>query len=315
MAWRNILSRMNSYQKTAVITVCVTFLLIFIGGLVRATGAGLGCPDWPTCFGLWIPPLSAADLPAAYDAEQFNVIKTWTEYVNRLVGVVVGLLILITFLLSFRYIRNVPSVFFGSAAALVLVLFQGWLGGQVVLGELQGWMITIHMITAIVILNVLIWTIFRSFRERIRFTLGSGIRRKMVVALLLIIVVTVIQVIFGTQVREALEAVKAAYPALDRSEWIDRVGQIDQIHRSFSWLVVVFVIYFHYLVRKSDGGPYLSTMAGLLTTAVLLQIAVGAGLVYLGMPPAFQVFHLWIGAFTVSVPFLALLFVSESHPI
>jgi len=120
---------LNRYQKVALTTVGATIFLIFVGGLVRASGAGLGCPDWPKCFGMWIPPTAASDLPSQFDVSQFNVFKTWTEYVNRLIGVVIGLLITATFVLSFRYRKTEPAVLYSSALAFVLVLVQGWLGG------------------------------------------------------------------------------------------------------------------------------------------------------------------------------------------
>ncbi len=314
MTLRSLFSNLNVFQKTALITIAVTFLLIFIGGLVRVTGAGLGCPDWPKCFGLWIPPTTAADLPEAYDPAQFNVFKTWMEYVNRLVGVLVGFLIVLTLVFSTRYIRRSPSVCIGALAAFALVLFQGWLGGQVVRSGLQSGMITIHMVIAVLILNVLIWTWFQSLRDRIRLTIGSNGRRYLITALVLLIIVTITQVVFGSQVREALEAVKAAYPALDRSLWMDRVGSIDMIHRSFSWLVLGLVLIFNYLAVRYAGGTMLPLLAVLNTAATLIQILLGAGLVYLGIPPAFQVFHLWIAAFMTSVPFFALLLTAASRP-
>ncbi len=314
MTWRSLFSNLNFFQKTALVTVAVTFLLIFIGGLVRVTGAGLGCPDWPRCFGLWIPPMTAADLPDGYDPEQFNVFKTWMEYVNRLVGVLVGFLILLTFAFSTRYVRRMPSVFFGATAALLLVLFQGWLGGQVVRSGLQSGMITIHMIVAVLILNVLVWTWFRSVRDRIRFTIGTAVRRKIIAVLVILIAVTIVQVVFGSQVREALEAVKAACPALERGKWMDHVGRIDMIHRSFSWLVLGLVLLFQFFAMKHANGTYLPLLAVLASAATLLQILLGAGLVYLGLPPAFQVFHLWIAAFMTAVPFFALLITMASRP-
>ena len=152
----------NTYQKVALTTVGATIFLIFVGGLVRASGAGLGCPDWPKCFGMWIPPLSAAELPAAYDASAFNVYKTWTEYINRLIGVVIGLLIMATFALSFRYRKVKPSITISSGTAFILVLVQGWLGGQVVATGLDEWLITLHMILAMIIMLTLIYAVFKA---------------------------------------------------------------------------------------------------------------------------------------------------------
>jgi heme a synthase len=314
MALRSLFKGLNRFQKTALVTIGVTFLLIFIGGLVRATGAGLGCPDWPRCFGLWIPPTSVAGLPDAYDPEQFNVFKTWMEYVNRLVGVLVGFLILLTFVFSVRHMRRTPSVFAGATAALLLVLFQGWLGGQVVQSGLQSGMITIHMVVAVLILNVLVWTWFRSVKERVRYSLGSRARRNLIVTLFVLLTVIIVQVVFGSQVREALEMVKAVYPGMDRNLRMEQVGSIDMIHRTFSWLVLAFVLLFQYLAIRHGGETPLPFLAGLTTAAALLQMLLGAALVYLGIPPAAQVFHLWIAAIMTAVPFLALLVVLRSRP-
>ncbi|HEX4914405.1 MAG TPA: COX15/CtaA family protein, partial [Vicinamibacterales bacterium] len=88
--------RLTSFQRLALWTTAATYFLILVGGLVRASGAGLGCPDWPRCFGSWIPPASAAALPPQFDISQFNPTLMWTEYLNRLLGVIVGLLILAT---------------------------------------------------------------------------------------------------------------------------------------------------------------------------------------------------------------------------
>ncbi|MEX0680226.1 MAG: COX15/CtaA family protein [Balneolales bacterium] len=304
--------KLNTFQKTAVITLCATFGLIFVGGLVRVAGAGLGCPDWPRCFGFWLPPFSAADLPDGYDPSSFNVFKTWMEYVNRLVGVIVGFFIMITFILSFRFFRTNTLVFFGAGAAFVLVLFQGWLGGQVVRSGLESWMITIHMVVAVVIINVLIWTVFRSMHDRLRLSMDSDLQRKLLMLLPLLIAVVVIQVIFGSQVREGIEEVRSLYPLLERGEWIANVGTIDLVHRSFSWLVLGLVASFQFLVLSKNGGFCLSLTAMITTIATLLQLILGAGLVYLDFPPAFQVFHLLNATIMTSAPFFALLIVLHS---
>ena len=86
--------RLTSFQRLALWTTAITYLLILVGGLVRASGAGLGCPDWPRCFGSWIPPAAAANLPPEFDPSQFNPTLMWTEYLNRLLGVTVGFSIL-----------------------------------------------------------------------------------------------------------------------------------------------------------------------------------------------------------------------------
>ena len=78
----------------------LVYIVILAGGTVRATGAGMGCPDWPLCFGKFIPPTSEAELPENWknflhgsqaESPSFNPVHTWTEYLNRLAGALLGL--------------------------------------------------------------------------------------------------------------------------------------------------------------------------------------------------------------------------------
>jgi hypothetical protein len=119
--------RLSSFQRLALATTVTTYFLILVGGLVRASGAGLGCPDWPKCFGRWIPPSSAADLPPQFDPSLFNPTLMWTEYLNRLLGVTVGFLILATVVSAWRHHRHEPRILWTTLAALLLTGFQGWL--------------------------------------------------------------------------------------------------------------------------------------------------------------------------------------------
>jgi len=149
--------RLTSFQRLALATTAITYVLILVGGLVRASGAGLGCPDWPRCFGGWVPPMSAADLPPQFDPSQFNPALMWTEYLNRLLGVTVGFFILATVISAWRHHRREPRILWTSIAAVLLTGFQGWLGGRVVAAELAAWIVTVHMIVALVIVQMLLY--------------------------------------------------------------------------------------------------------------------------------------------------------------
>ncbi len=307
MTWTTLYRDANSFQRTVLWTLGVTFFLIFVGGLVRAAGAGLGCPDWPRCFGYWIPPTSADALPPPYDPAEFNAVKTWLEYINRLVGVTVGFLILTTFIRSIPFRKSDRTVFFGALAALVLVLYQGWLGGQVVRSGLEGWMITVHMIVAVLILNVLLFTAYRAMREKLSVQLEPLIRHRCTWVLGLLIAATILQVALGAQVREALAMVKDTYPDLLRGDWIDQVGTVDIVHRSFSWIVLGGAIVFYRSVRSLPDSHGLRDLAKTHNSLVVMQILLGVALVYGGLSPALQIFHLVAAAAMTSVQFLALL--------
>jgi cytochrome c oxidase assembly protein subunit 15 len=307
--------KLNAYQKTAIITVAATIFLILIGSLVRAAGAGLGCPDWPKCFGMWIPPTSLADLPSQFDESQFNVFNTWMEYVNRLVGVVIGLLITATFVLSFRYRKAKPGVFWSSAAAFVLVLFQGWLGGVVVKSGLQAGMITIHMVVAMIIMITLLYGAFQATSDLLKIRIGEEFRKKILTAGVILLSISMIQLVLGTQVREAIDVIKNANMVAPRAQWIDMVGTIFPIHRSFSWIVLGAAAWIFYLIQKYEADGLIRQLGLINVGLVIFQLFVGLGLLYLDMPKALQVLHLVGMAFMICAQFLLIMVARKDHKI
>ena len=154
---------MQSYRRMALWTTAATYFLIFVGGLVRVAGAGMGCPDWPKCFGRWIPPLSLEQLPPEIDPSTFNITLAWIEYGNRLAGVTVGFLIVATAILALIHFRRTPGVLYPSLAAGILVAIQGWQGSQVVASDLQPFIVTIHMVLALLIVSLLLYATLRSY--------------------------------------------------------------------------------------------------------------------------------------------------------
>ena len=305
--------KLNRYQKVALTTVGATIFLIFVGGLVRASGAGLGCPDWPKCFGMWIPPTSPAELPSQFDLSQFNVFKTWTEYINRLIGVVIGLLITATFVLSFRYRKTEPAVLYSSGAAFVLVLVQGWLGGQVVMTGLSEWLITLHMLLAMIIMMTLIYAVFKASAKDLTVQLSPNTNRLLFVVMAILMVSTFVQLIMGTQVREVIDVLKNLSDPPPRETWIGRVGLIDEVHRSFSWVVFIAGGVLFYLTRWWTQSEIITNIGTAVFGLILLQILTGVGLYYLGLPPVYQVVHLTGIAFLIGFEFLLLLLLMNSH--
>ena len=161
------------FQKVAWTTIVAVYILILVGASVRASGSGMGCPDWPTCFGQWIPPTSESALPSDYQetyadlgyAEtRFNVVKTWTEYLNRLLGVSIGVLICFTAVCAFAIRGHNPKIFYAAGLAFLLVGFQGWLGSKVVSSNLMPGLITVHMLVALTIVGTLIYALAQSRR-------------------------------------------------------------------------------------------------------------------------------------------------------
>ncbi|HKK47042.1 MAG TPA: COX15/CtaA family protein [Balneolaceae bacterium] len=305
--------KLNTYQKVALTTVGATIFLIFVGALVRASGSGLGCPDWPKCFGNWVPPTSASQLPAGYDISQFNVFKTWTEYINRLIGVSIGLLITATCVLSFRYRKTKPRVLYSSVAAFLLVIIQGWLGGRVVETGLNVWLITLHMLLAMLIMVTLIYAVFKASEEQITITLTEETSRWLLGAVILLIVFTFAQLILGTQVREAIDTIKDMVNSPPRETWISHIDLIGEIHRSFAWTVLLSGgVVFYFSGWRSRSKP-VRKVGITIFCLIVLQIITGVGIYYLGVPPTYQVIHLTGVAFLIAFEFLLFLMVMHSQ--
>lgn len=312
--------KLNFYQKTAISTVGATLFLIMVGGIVRASGAGLGCPDWPKCYGLWIPPMQVSDVPAGFDLASFNALKTWTEYINRLIGVLVGFFITANFLSSIRYRKTKPSVTISSFTALVLVLFQAWLGGQVVRSGLSTGIITLHMLLAMIIVGVLLFASFKSKEEFVLIRLHASQKRQFINYGIALGILVVVQMILGTQVREGVDTIKDVLLAPNRSLWIEELGLVYKVHRSFSWVLLLTTIafsyrFFTYYSALSSNERKENRLFIVLSVAIPIgivsQILVGVGLQWLHMPGLLQVLHLIGVALLLSVLFIYMLILTQ----
>ncbi|MBM3140944.1 MAG: hypothetical protein FJZ92_12245, partial [Chloroflexi bacterium] len=131
---------MSRYQALALVTVVATLLLITLGSVVRTTGSGLGCPDWPLCHGRLLPPL-----------ERTAII----EYSHRTVAALVGALVVATVVTTLRVRRTERAVRALAVAALPLLALQAWLGKETVERELPPLVVTFHLSTALVLFAVL----------------------------------------------------------------------------------------------------------------------------------------------------------------
>ena len=329
------------FRRFSAVTIIAVYLLIAVGGIVRSTGSGMGCPDWPKCFGSWVPPTEVSQLPEDYKAqyvqqrveknekfgryltslgfaeladqimndpsvleeEDFNAVKTWTEYINRLIGAVIGLLVFGTFVLSLRYLKEDKLITVLSFLAVVLVGFQGWIGSIVVSTNLLQWMITLHMLLALLIVCLLIYVYYRSKRHLDGTEVVLSSKLKMLIILCLIM--SVIQVILGTQVREAIDEIAALFA---RAQWIENLGTGFKIHRTYSLLIMAVHIWMiRVLIKESKNQRTLVLPTKLLLATIGVEIISGALMAYFGVPAFIQPIHLLLGTGIVGLQYYVLL--------
>jgi cytochrome c oxidase assembly protein subunit 15 len=280
--------KLTSFQRLAISTTATTYFLILVGALVRVSGAGLGCPDWPRCFGSWIPPASAAALPPQFDPSQFNPTLMWTEYVNRLLGVTVGFLILATAISAWRHHRHQPRIMWTTIAAFVLVGYEGWLGGRVVAHQLAPWIVTAHLIVAIVIVQLLLYATFQAMTS----VTARATDARLAPVIAALIALTLLQAGVGTQVRGTID--DALDAGVARNAALSAVGRIDFLHRDLAFVTLIAATLLT-LWLLSKRSPLVSWSMAVLVLA-MAQIALGVYMAYGSLLPAVQVGHLTVAS-------------------
>ncbi len=314
----------RGFYKLSLSTLIAVYFLILVGGIVRSTGSGMGCPDWPRCFGNWVPPTSVKQLPENYKdtysalrdkknqkfarylriigldetadkilsdksilkEADFNPVKTWIEYLNRLVGVAIGLFIIALFLRSLKFRKTRLQWFWISLATLIGVIFQGWFGSIVVSTNLTTWTITIHMFLALLIVGLLIYLEATSRLENLSFRFESTAISWLLIGSMILLLT---QVFFGTQVREGIDWVAAQM--LPRSEWVSNLGLAFIVHRSFSWAVLIIHAFLIIkLLKTTVSKPLIHT----LILLILCSLATGIVMAYFSVPAILQPVHLLV---------------------
>jgi cytochrome c oxidase assembly protein subunit 15 len=321
-------SAAKAFKRHCLVTLAAVYFLILVGGIVRTTGSGMGCPDWPKCFGSWVPPTSVDQLPSTYKEDystfrkkknvkfskilrlvgmneaadrlltdesvlqetEFNSTKTWIEYINRLIGVVIGFLIILLVYKSFINRLNYPQEFWFSMMVLVVVLIQGWFGSIVVSTNLTSWTITVHMLLAFVLIAQLI-----SIYSRIEAS-KMEVEALTVLLLVLSIFAVLVQVYLGTRVRELVDELVARL--VPRNSWMEQIGFGFIVHRSFSWLVLAVHVVLFYRLSKTRVSKSLLLSLILL---ILASILTGVGMAYGGVHPLLQPIHLLLATLVFGV--------------
>ena len=140
---------LDGFQRLAVATPVTSLVLIALGGLVRGTDNGLACPDWPKCYGEWLP--GRADLP-----EGLTLVNVWIEHSHRGAAAILGGMVVVLVVWALLRYRR-PSILVPAVGILAAVGIQAWLGRQVVLGLLAADTVTAHLALGMAILAFLIY--------------------------------------------------------------------------------------------------------------------------------------------------------------
>ena len=328
----------NQFNLLVKISLVLIYLVIIAGAIVRMTGSGMGCPDWPKCFGYLIPPTEKSELIFTsfhdynkgemiilnseklysatndfksneaidlnnwslfekHDYVVYDPLHTWVEYINRLIGALAGIPILLFTLISVYYWRDYKHRTLISILTVLGMGFQAWLGKTVVDSNLAPYKITIHMLMALVIVGLILSLIIHTKKSK-------SVNNKLFKNLIIFsITLTLIQVVLGTQVREFVDE-KVKLIGYDKANWLTDVPIKFYIHRSFSIIVLIVNFYLLYLNKKLrlefNKVNYIILLIG-------VEILTGILMYYFDFPVLSQPIHLVIATIIFGLQFYILL--------
>ena len=335
----------NKFHNLTKLALLLVYFVIIAGAFVRMTGSGMGCPDWPKCFGFYVPPTEVSQIlfkanndyskgqMILYNEEEllvaksdfksddfinlnnwevyvkhdyaiFNPVHTWIEYINRLIGAISGIPILIFTIISIIYFKKFRHLTLLSIITLVAMGFQAWLGKTVVDSNLEVFKITIHMLMALFIVALLIYLVYSGSK--------SFINRNNTFKYLLLfgLFLTLIQIVLGTQVRQVVDEQSKLF-AYDKSLWLNDIPLVYEYHRTFSILVISVNVALFYIDKKLQlGNNYINYVILLL----VFEIITGASMFYFDFPFGTQTAHLVFASIIFGLQFYILLqnFLSEN---
>ena len=335
------------FIKISKISLILVLLVILAGSLVRMTGSGMGCPDWPKCFGYLIPPTNISEIEwspnksykkgiilrnngklivsksdftssnqinfsnwknyTKHNYSDFDATKTWIEFINRLLGAIAGLATLIMFVFSFSYWNKKNILILNSLLIIIGMGFQAWLGKLVVDSNLAPYKITVHMLMALVIISLIIYSIFKTQKNLKDEIIRDSFVKNLVSFTVLI---SLIQIVIGTQVREFIDLQYEIYGPNNKDKWLNAPNFYFYFHRTFSILILLLNFGLYYLIKLRN---YSSIIIRKISFIIFLEIVVGIVMYYIDFPFLSQPIHLLLATILFSYQYYWMLHFKRSY--
>lgn len=326
----------NRFPQIVNIAIISLYLIFLAGAIVRMTGSGMGCPDWPKCFGYYIPPTSEDEITwkpntefkkgfiiikdetlfvaendvktgaefnsknwseyTKHDYAVFNKYHTWTEYINRLVSVLAGFVFLFLIYGANKFWKENKAIPLLSFGAFFLMLFEAWLGKTVVDTNLTPTIITIHMVVGLIIIGLLLRLKF-IISERNTFYKYDSLFNKL---LIISVIFSLIQIAMGTQVRQFIDEQVKLFGFENKNYSLMNPSFKFYFHRSFTIAIVLVNFGMFYLNQVKNLGYQLVNWIVFL---IFLETITGILMYYAEIPMGTQAIHLLAGAILFGLQF------------
>lgn len=326
----------NRFPTIVKVTLASLYLIFLAGSIVRMTGSGMGCPDWPKCFGYYIPPTSEEQITwqpnttykegiiiikdeVLYVAEKkvstslifnetnwkeytkheyatFNKYHTWVEYINRLITVLSGFIFLFLLAGSLKFRKENKWIPIISFIAFFFMLVEAFLGKMVVDSNLKPTMITIHMVIGLLIIGLILRLLFIIRKEKVVFKYHSLFNK----LLILSIIFSLIQIAMGTQVRQFIDEQVKLFGFENKEYSLMNPSFKFYFHRSFTIAIILVNFGLFYLNQIHKLGYRLVKW---ILVLLFLETITGILMYYAEFPLGTQAIHLLSGALLFGVQF------------
>ena len=306
---------MTGYKKLIFAALILTFLVVPLGAYVRLSNAGLGCPDWPGCYGQITPHHAAEAINAALQANPNGVVshdKAWKEMVHRYFAGALGVLILAIFVVAWRQRRHIQGGLGLPLTLLVMIVFQALLGMWTVTELLKPFIVSAHLLGGMTTLALLVW-LWR--RESVRshhayFAPVHHLRGAVILGLVLVIV----QIALGGWVSANYAALACTDFPTCQGQWMPvmdfehgftlgrnlgetasgellSLNALTAIHWSHRVMALVVTLYLAWLASRLYKISGYTGIASLLLGVLVLQVLLGISNVVFSLPLPVAVAH------------------------
>tara|TARA_B100000787_G_scaffold152225_1_gene125736 strand:- start:27777 stop:28793 length:1017 start_codon:yes stop_codon:yes gene_type:complete len=318
------------------ITLASLYLIFLAGSIVRMTGSGMGCPDWPKCFGYYIPPTSEQQITwqpnktyeegmiiiqdevlfvaekelktsaifnennwieyTKHEYAKFNKFHTWVEYINRLVTVISGFIFLFLLAGSLKFRKENKMIPIISFTAFFLMLVEAVLGKMVVDSNLKPTMITIHMVIGLFIIGLILKLLFIIREKKVIYKYHSLFNKLLIIS----VIFSLIQIAMGTQVRQFIDEQVKLFGFENKEYSLMNPSFKFYFHRSFTIAIILVNGGMFYLNKVHKLGYKLINWILIL---LFLETITGILMFYAEFPLGTQAIHLISGALLFGVQF------------
>ncbi|MCG1034933.1 COX15/CtaA family protein [Polaribacter sargassicola] len=326
----------SKFPKIVQISIISVYLIFLAGSVVRMTGSGMGCPDWPKCFGYYIPPTSEEQITwkpnndfkkgmiiikdealyvadkdiktssdfqinnwqkyTKHDYAKFNKYHSWTEYINRLSSVLSGFVFLVLIYASTKFWKENKTIPLLAFGAFFLMMVEAVLGKIVVETHLKPSIITIHMVIGLIIIALLLQLKFIVSDKKTKHNYNSLFNKLLIFS----VIFSLIQIAMGTQVRQFIDEQIKEFGFENKDYSLMNPSFKFYFHRSFT-IAIVLVNFGLFYINQIKNLGY--NLVNWIVFLIFLETITGILMYYAEFPLGTQAIHLLSGAILFGLQF------------